>query len=36
MILLTIFTIKNWSNYIVVIDSIWGGILFALTAYLIN
>jgi uncharacterized membrane protein len=29
-------TIKNWSNYVVIIDSIWGGILFALTAYLIN
>ena len=29
-------TIKEWSYSIVLIDSVWGGILFALTAYLIH
>ena len=28
-------TIKNWSSYVVIVDSLWGGTLFALTAYLI-
>ena len=31
---LTLF--KKWSPYIVVMDTLWGGILFALTTYIIN
>ena len=27
-------TIKNWSYYLAIIDSLWGGILFSLTTYL--
>ena len=27
---------KKWSPYIVVIDTIWGGILFAITTYLVQ
>ena len=28
--------LKNWSFFIVIIDSLWGGILFALTTFLIK
>lgn len=28
--------LKNWPFYIMVVDTIWGGILFALTTYLFN